>query len=100
VTDRESYMFLVESDLERLGALWLRHEANELFPFLGQGVAVLLRQALERLDHEHHLLRVCFVFHVPRTVPSISTVGRPKFVTIRSRCLSVMTRRRGRATPR
>ena len=41
---------LVEPDLERLGAFRRRHEADEPFPFLGQSVAVLLRQGLERFD--------------------------------------------------
>src|SRR5215210_7996587 len=46
---------LGEPALERLGALRLRHEADEPLSFLDQGVAVLFGQSLEQLDHEHRL---------------------------------------------
>src|SRR5918998_3371581 len=45
----------VELDLEGPGVSGPCHEAQQLFPFLGQHVAVILRQHLERLDRERRL---------------------------------------------
>src|SRR5215204_2410034 len=42
---------LGDLDLNCLGGLRLRHEANEPLPLLAKGVAILLRQRLERLDY-------------------------------------------------
>jgi hypothetical protein len=43
---------LGDLDLNCLGGLRLRHEANEPLPLLAKGVAILLRQRLKRLDYE------------------------------------------------
>src|SRR5215212_4269936 len=39
-----------EPDFELLGALRFRHEAQQPLSFLGQGIAIVLRQRSERLD--------------------------------------------------